>query len=290
MRLGVVGDVHLELDDVDVEQLDAKRYDALLFVGDLAAYSHRAGLSVARAIARLRTPTYVIPGNHDAANAFQMAAEVLEADVLLPLLNVGQSLRERQLATALGGAKVVGYSLHRLDAPWGPIDLVAARPHSAGGAHLAFRPHLSAAFGVDDLQASAAKLAALVDESTAEDIVFLAHNGPTGLGDRPDDIWGCDFRREGGDFGDPDLRTAIEHARARGKRVRAVVAGHMHHQLKGGGQRRWRVEQDGVLYLNAARVPRIFARGPRILRHHVELVVERDRVEAREVLLEGPNE
>ncbi len=288
LRLGVVGDVHLELDGVDVEQLDARGYDALLFVGDLAVYSHRAGLSVAREIARLTTPTYVIPGNHDAANAFQMAAEVLEADVLLPLLNVGQVVREQQLATALGGATVVGYSLHRLLAPWGRVDLVAARPHSAGGAHLAFRPHLSATYGIDDLDASAAKLTGLVDESTADEIVFLAHNGPAGLGDRPDDIWGCDFRRDGGDFGDPDLRVAVEYARERGKRVRAVVAGHMHHQLRGGGQRRWRVLRDGTLYLNAARVPRIFARGERILRHHVELVIEPDRVEAREVLLETP--
>lgn len=289
LRLGVVGDLHLDLDATDAEQLDAGGYDAILFVGDLAAYSHRAGLEVARAIAGIRTRTFVIPGNHDAANVFQMAAEVLEADVLLPLFNLGQQARERQLVSALGGAQVVGYSLHRLEAPWGPVDLVAARPHSAGGAHLAFRPHLASAFGVDDMDASAAKLVELVDRSEAAELVFLAHNGPTGLGDRPDDLWGCDFRRGGGDFGDPDLRVAIDHARRIGKRVRAVIAGHMHHQLKGGGQRRWRVERDGTLYVNAARVPRIFARGARILRHHVELVLAPDRVEAREVLLETPS-
>ena len=93
MRIGVIGDVHLELDAIDVAQLDALGYDRLFFVGDLATYSHKAGLEVARHIARLETPALVIPGNHDAANVFQMAAEVLEADVILPLLNVGQRAR-----------------------------------------------------------------------------------------------------------------------------------------------------------------------------------------------------
>jgi uncharacterized protein (TIGR04168 family) len=209
-----------------------------------------------------------------------MAAEVLEADALLPLLNLGQAARETELKGALGNAIAVGYSRHTI----GDLDVVACRPHSAGGAHLAFRPYLRDAFGVDDMEQSAARLIALVDECERE-LVFLAHNGPTGLGDRHDDIWGCDFRRDGGDFGDPDLRAAIDHAIQSGKRVRAVIAGHMHHEIKGGGQRRWRVEKDGVLFVNAARVPRIFARGRRSMRHHVELVIDGASATAREVLL-----
>jgi hypothetical protein len=39
------------------------------------------------------------------------------------------------------------------------------------------------------------------------------------LGDRKSDIWGCDFRPEEGDFGDPDLRTPVDHARPIGKSV-----------------------------------------------------------------------
>jgi uncharacterized protein (TIGR04168 family) len=288
LRLGVIGDVHLLLDQTDVEQLDARGYDALLFVGDLAAYTHRRGLGVARAISRLRTRAFVIPGNHDAGHAAQMAAEVLEANLLLPLLHVGHEARRRELASALGSALFVGYSTHRLDAPWGPITLVAARPHSAGGRHLAFRPHLAATFGVRDLEASAARLASLVDASESDELIFLAHNGPTGLGAEPHDPWGCDFRAGAGDFGDPDLRAAIDHALRCGKRVRAVVAGHMHHRLRSGGQRVWRALKDGVLHVNAARVPRIFGHEGRTLRHHVELVVTPDRVEATEVLLEGP--
>ena len=82
-------------------------------------------------------------------------------------------------------------------------------------------------------------------------------HGPAGLGDRADDIWGVDFAPGAGDHGDGDLQTAVAYAQEKGKRVTAVVAGHMHHTLKDGGQRRWHVERDGVHYVNAARVPRI---------------------------------
>lgn len=284
MRLGVIGDIHLCFDEVDVRQLDEEGYDALLFVGDLAAYSVKGGLEIARRIASLSTPTYVMPGNHDAAHVGQMAAEVLEVDALIPLLNLGQEDREAELADALRPAILTGYSRHTLEVDGRVVEIVAGRPHSAGGPRLAFRPHLDARFGVEDLEDSVRTLTALVDESEADELIFFAHNGPHGLGGKRDDIWGCDFRKEEGDFGDLDLERAIEHARRRGKRVRAVVAGHMHHALRGGGHRRWQLERDGTLYLNAARVPRIFERAGRTLRHHVELRVDADRVHAREVL------
>lgn len=280
----MVGDVHLAFDATDVEQLDALGYAAILFVGDIAGYFHRGGVETARIIATLATPTIVIPGNHDAAHVGQMAAEVLEADALVDLMQFGQPTRERDLAEALAPAVLAGYSRHRLADGDQVVDVIAARPHSAGGPRLAFRPHLAAQFGVTDFEESRRRIAARVDESDAPDVIFLAHNGPTGLGARRDDIWGCDFRESEGDFGDPDLEHAIAYAKAAGKRVRAVVAGHMHHAVRGGGTRRWRVQRDGVLYLNAARVPRIFERDGRTLRHHVELTIEPTRVRAREIL------
>lgn len=287
MRIGVIGDVHRLFDDEDIAQLDARGYDRIFFVGDLATFTHRGGLEVAQRIARLVTPALVIPGNHDAANVGQMVAEMFEANAILPLLNVGQPRRVRQLRSALGRATVAGYSVHPLEPPWGKVAVIAGRPHSAGGTHLAFRPHLKAFYDVDSMERSAAKLEALVDASEADELIFLAHNGPSGLGDRRADIWGCDFRASEGDFGDPDLERAIRYARTRGKKVRAVVAGHMHHRLRGGGERRWLLERDGTLYVNAARVPRIFRRGERKFRHHVELVLDAEKVHAREVLLES---
>ncbi|MGH8459189.1 MAG: hypothetical protein ACRESV_07555, partial [Nevskiales bacterium] len=100
-----------------------------------------------------------------------------------------------------------------------------------------------------------------------------------------DDIWGCDFRPEGGDFGDPDLRAAVEYAIALGKTVHAVIAGHMHHRLKGGGgeRRYWQIRQDGILYINAARVPRIRRRVPGQPRHHVALTLDEHGVRAEAV-------
>ncbi|MCC6874234.1 MAG: metallophosphoesterase [Sandaracinaceae bacterium] len=285
LRIGIVGDVHLLFDQEDVRLLDAQGYALLLFVGDLASYSHRGGLRVARTIGRLRTPALVMPGNHDAANVGQMAAEVLAADAIIPLVGAGQARRTHELEVALSPARAVGFSVHRVASDGLSIDIVAGRPHSAGGQHFAFRPWLRERYGVDGFEASAEKLRARVDASDAAALVFFAHTGPTGLGESRSDIWGCDFRRDEGDFGDRDLREALDHARARGKRILAVVAGHMHHALKGGGQRRWQLEDDGTLYVNAACVPRIFEKGKRRVHHHVELVIDGGRAIAQERLL-----
>ncbi|MGF1464816.1 MAG: metallophosphoesterase [Sandaracinaceae bacterium] len=289
MPVGIIGDVHLAFDEIDVRLLDEQGYDLCLFVGDLAGYFHSGGVQVGELIARLRTPTFVIPGNHDTVHVGQLAAEVLQAETLIPLLGYGHQARADELRSALSPATQVGYSRHRLSADGVTFDLIAARPHSAGGEHLAYRPYLRARYGIDDLERSATCLCELVDGASAEALVFLAHNGPTGLGASREAIWGCDFRREEGDFGDPDLRVAVDHALARGKRVLAVVAGHMHHELRGGGTRRWIERQDGVLYINAARVPRIFAdEAGEERRHHVRLRLSEETATAEEVLLSTP--
>ena len=145
--------------------------------------------------------------------------------------------------------------------------------------------HLRERFGVDSFESSAALLRRRVEQTASDRLVFFAHNGPSGLGERREDIWGCDFRKTAGDFGDADLADAIDHASRSGRRVRAVVAGHMHHQLRGGGARRWQTERDGILYVNAAQVPRIRNRRGAQHRHHVELSIGDDHAYAREVWL-----
>ena len=89
------------------------------------------------------------------------------------------------------------------------------------------------------------------------------------------------------DFGDPDLEAAIAHARGKQKQVVAIVAGHMHQSLRGGGTRTWLAERDGTLYLNAARVPRVFKERGLEKRHVVEVIVEGERATAKEVLFDG---
>jgi len=285
LRIAVVGDVHLLWSQHDVDYFNASDYDLVLFVGDLAAYAHRRALDTARSIGRVRVPALVIPGNHDGVTAAQLVAEIVGNAVLCDLFSGGQERRCRQLAAALAPLPLCGYSLHEVAARGASVTIVAARPHSMGGPRLAFRRHLAARFGVRSLEESAERLCRLVDRACGERLLFFAHNGPSGLGAAREDIWGCDFRAAAGDFGDPDLAVAIEYARAIGKRVVAVVAGHMHHRLKGGGKRAWLERRGDILYVNAARVPRILRRADPIRHHHVRLEVRGDRAEAREVLV-----
>ena len=279
VRIAVVGDVHLAFDERDVEALDGAGYDLVAFVGDLAGY-RRDGTTVARCIARLKTPALVIPGNHDAANLAHLGAETFERPRLAWLLGRGQTRRCRKLSEALAPVPLAGYSRHEVRSGTLALGLVAGRPHSQGGSFFAFARHLHADHGVKSFEGSAKLLSELVEQSPEERLVFLAHNGPTGLGNRRHDIWGCDFRREEGDWGDRDLEAAIAHARGLGKRVLAVIAGHMHHRLKGGGERRWQLEREGTLYVNAARVPRIERRGAAELRYHVRVETDGERATA----------
>jgi len=288
MRLGVVGDVHLAFGPKDVAALDAEGYDAILFVGDLAGYSHRGALKVARYIATLKTPTWVMPGNHDCMTAQQMFAEMMGHEATIAMLSGGEEARVAELREALGAAKLTGYAVAELSSD---VSMICARPHSFGGPNFAYKPYLGRAFGVENLDASGARLCDLVDEATSERLIFLAHNGPTGLGRERHDIWGCDFKRQGGDFGDQDLRDALDHARARGKRALAIVAGHMHRQLRGGGPDRTAFvrDEEGTLFINAARVPRVFkdTATQTEQRHHVALRIEGERAEAEDRLIAG---
>lgn len=279
MRIGVVGDVHLAWDDRDVSLLDAAGYDLVLFVGDLAGYGAEGAVRVAGSIAKLRTPALVLPGNHDAVTTLQLGAEVFySSELLRSVLAVGMSQRVARLRRALGSVTLCGYSLHRYEQHG--VAIVAGRPHTIGGPRVAFRRYLAQAFRVRTMQESTAKLRGLFDQCSAtETIVVLAHCGPTGLGAQRESIYGNDFRPEQGDWGDPDLADALDHARATGKRVAAVVAGHMHHRLRGGGERTWYVERDGVHHVNAARVPRRRrAADGSSERHHVQLAIDGGRV------------
>lgn len=285
-RIAVIGDVHGLWTEADRAWFDASDYDLILFVGDLASY-RRDGLEVARSIARLGKPTFLMPGNHDGVSLPHLAAEAFQVEALLPLLSLAQPARRRRLEAAAHPLVLCGYCRHSVSTSWGELSLIGARPHSMGGASIAFRSLLERLFDVHDHESSVARLCRLVDEASDE-IVFLAHNGPTGLGSERDDIWGCDFKREPEDFGDADLRAAIDYAKSKGKRVRAVVAGHMHHRVKGGGTRRWRHNHDGLEYVNAARVPRIERRRDgetQCRHHHVELKLTPTHAESEAVVV-----
>jgi len=283
VSIAVIGDVHLHWNQFDVDYFNASGYDLVLFVGDIASYMHSSALPIERAMSNLRVPALMIPGNHDAIHVGQLIAEALERPNVSARISRGQARRRRQIDRALGQVELAGYSRHTLQIGALRFSIVAARPHSMGGNRVAFRRHLREQFDVDSIADSTRRLVELVEQCDAEPIIFLAHNGPTGLGDRPEAPWGCDFRADVGDFGDPDLEAAIAHARSSGRRVLAVVAGHMHHDLKGGGQRTWQARDDhGTLYLNAAKVPRIYQDADSTWHHHVELRVSRQSAECFE--------
>ena len=98
-------------------------------------------------------------------------------------------------------------------------------------------------------------------------------------------MWGCDFKEGGGDWGDPDLDVAIQHARSIGHRVLAVFGGHMHLRTKQGEERPWKSHVDETLYVNAAKVPRIFSHENNVYRHHVSVTIGAAGISVEEVLL-----
>lgn len=280
LKVAIIGDVHGLWTDADRRWFEQSDYQLVLFVGDLATFRDD-GREVARHIARLGKPTLLMPGNHDGISLPHLAAETVGPRALVPLLSLTQHSRRRRFAEAAHPLALCGYCSHPVNTAFGEVTFIGGRPHSNGGPTLAFRSMLERLYEVDSLESSAERLERLVDDAT-DDIVFFAHNGPTGLGDRRDDLWGCDFKLEEGDWGDPDLGRAIAYARAQGKRVRAVVAGHMHQRLKGGGLRRWRERRDDTLFVNAARVPRVERPN---LHHHVSLTLTDDTSDAEPIVV-----
>ena len=283
IKIAAIGDVHHRWDAVDVAWFNDSDYDLILFVGDLGGYTHRGGLAVARSISALQKPTLVIPGNHDGVHALQLLGEIApRAKPLRRTFGHRQTRRCVALDRCLGPVTLAGYSHHAFTFGGRPLNVIAARPHTMGGPRIAFKNYMRKRFNVSTLQDSVARLTALVDRCDDAPIVFLAHNGPAGLGDTGADIWGADFNPKLGDWGDPDLTDAVAYARNSGRTVLAVVAGHMHLTTKKGKRRPWHLERDGVHYVNSARVPRHRQRDEGMVRHHVSLRITGTDVSVQE--------
>jgi uncharacterized protein (TIGR04168 family) len=282
--IGVIGDVHLHWDDSDTTFFNTAGYDLLLFVGDLAGYTQVRGLRLARALRRLQTPAMCIPGNHDGLHAFQLGAEIApRAHRLRDAFCRGQSRRCRSLDQALGPVELLAYARRRIAPAGVPLNIIVGRPHSIGGKRLACIRYLKKRYGIHSMDASVERLKFLVDVCDEAPILFLAHNGPSGLGDRANSIWGCDFREKEEDWGDRDLEEALRYASSNGRKVLGAVAGHMHRKTKSGKRRPGQVEKDGMLFVNAAEVPRHREVDGTKRRHHVKLTVSGDGIAAEDV-------
>lgn len=274
--IGIIGDLHSAWDDADVAYFNRSPYQLLLFTGDLGASTKEDGARIAKAISRLERDVLVMPGNNDAAQYSALAAELAYRQGAKSLLR-GLAGAERTPE-----AKLCGYSSHRFTIGERELTVIAGRPFSMGGPQLTFAQELAREHGVTSLEQSAERIAELIERAPTREVIVLSHNGPAGLGGAAHSMWGRDFAEPALDWGDPDLAQALEQARARGThRVLAVIAGHMHSPIRGGAERELEAVRDGTLYLNPARVPRVFEREDgHVVRHHVELTLQSDHARA----------
>lgn len=257
LTIAVVGDVHNQWDADDRAALQNLGVDLALFVGDFGNES----VEVVAEIALLDLPFAAITGNHDAwytASAWGRKHAPYNAQ---------EEDRVQQQLDLLGEAQV-GYG--KRDFPQFGLSVVGGRPFSWGGPEWRNSTFYRDRYGVGSFEESAARIVAAAKETACDTLVFLGHNGPFGLGDRPEDPCGKDWEPIGGDFGDRDLTEAISRVRDWGKTIPLVTFGHMHHNL-----RHTRTQQrqavctspEGTVYLNAAAVPRIIDSGGRRLRN-----------------------
>ncbi|KAK6944386.1 Calcineurin-like phosphoesterase domain, ApaH type [Dillenia turbinata] len=208
-------------------------------IGDLA----NENVELVRSISSLKFPKAIILGNHDCWYTQQFSNKVKD-----PV----------QLQLECLGEEHVGY--RRLDFPSLKLSVVGGRPFSCGGEGLFRKWLLSARYGVHNMDASANRIYGAASGTPEEhSIIFLAHNGPTGLGSEMSDICGRDWVYGGGDHGDPDLAQAIARLKEDDKfAIALVVFGHMHKGLAYGGVRKMIViGADQIIYLNGAIVPRV---------------------------------
>lgn len=266
-RLALVGDIHGQWDRSDVEAFNGSDHDGLLITGDLPGDRlHRDDVAMAERLAGLTKPAVWIPGNHDGPGPLDVLREALWRGIS----HRGARRMAAKMAAmeaAVGPVQTGGYSVHDV----GGVTVVVARPHAMDSRKLTFAPYLADRYGVRSLAESADRIVACIEQTTGP-YVILAHNGPHGFGKEAADPWGLSlFDR---DNGDPDLADAIARAHAAGRPPVAVVTGHMH--WNGRRPRTWQLERDGVLYVNAARVPRV-SRG---LRRHVALTLSEDGARA----------
>jgi len=247
-RCLIVGDLHGCWGEEDTAFLESYAHDLVLFVGDLGDED----VEIVADIGAIPVRKGVILGNHDAWQSF--SAKRPTARLLASLEELGRDH--------------LGYA--RREIPAAGLTLIGARPFSWGGADMRSPELYGELYGVRSMEESAQRIAALADEAESRDIVILAHNGPRGLGSNPAAIYGKDFgRHPGGDWGDRDLAWAIEQIEAGGRRVRAVIAGHMHDRLSvpRGKLRRRFVRRGETAFLNPAVVPRLRRRDGADLRH-----------------------
>ena len=247
IKIAVVGDVHDRWEAEDGLALKHLGIDLVLFVGDFGNES----VEVIRQVASLDIPKAVILGNHDAWYTASVWGQKQA-----PYDRTKEDRVQQQLE--LLGESHVGYG--KLDFPQFNLSVVGGRPFSWGGKDWKNKDFYRDRYNVTSFAESTTKIVAAAKETAYDNLIFIGHNGPTGLGDRPEDTCGRDWKPLGGDHGDPDLAEAIDKVYTLGKSIPLVTFGHMHHSLRHRKDRLRTIinsSLSGTIYLNSACVPRI---------------------------------
>lgn len=247
IKIAVVGDVHDGWEAEDELALKHLGVDLVLFVGDFGNES----VEIVRQIASLDIPKATILGNHDAWYTASVWGQKQA-----PYDRTKEDRVQQQLD--LLGESHVGYG--KLDFPQFNLSVVGSRPFSWGGTEWKNKDFYRDRYNINNFPESTTRILAAAQETAYDTIIFIGHNGPTGLGDRPEDTCGKDWQPLGGDHGDPDFAEAIDKVHTLGKSIPLVTFGHMHHSLRHRKDRLRTIintSPEETIYLNSACVPRI---------------------------------
>lgn len=289
MKIAIIGDIHGYWNNDDVSFFNNSEYDFILFTGDLPNLIHTKSKTLTKSISKLTIPAFIIAGNHDSVNLFQLIAELKNWNFLKKVLSINQKKKYENLQKSLYPAKMDAYNHFSLAKENQKIDLMLGRPLSGGGGALNSPVLLKKKYSIESLGLSSDKMKALIDISKNGILIVLAHNGPFGLGGNPEDIWGNDFNRNPKDLGDPDLENALNYAQTKNFQKIIVIAGHMHHKIhrKNASERSRKkiMRKENIIYLNCAKVPRIkkIDLAFPAAHYHYELAIEKDFLEIAEI-------
>lgn len=255
-RVVCVGDMHDDWGATDEAAVGALRPDVVLFVGDYGNENVEVVRRIAEFAGGVDFFVGAVLGNHD--GFFSMS-------------HTGRNYcpydanKEDRVREQMELLEPFNPSYRSLEAKEGPLPLsvVGGRPLTWGGPYWKHAQFYREYFKVYGMSQSADIIKEAAVAAAEKTLLFVSHNGPTGLGKLPSDPCGKDWGEKiGGDYGDSDLRDGIEAARRVGKAVPLVVFGHMHHRLRHGGLRTMlKTERDGesgevTVMLDAAVVPR----------------------------------
>ncbi|GBF51569.1 calcineurin-like phosphoesterase family protein [Leptospira ryugenii] len=256
MKFALIGDIHGFWSEKDTEYFNQSEYSALFFTGDLGWFRWNGNLSPKFKFQNLKKRAFLIPGNWDGTNLIGILGEVFNHSFLKRWGSIGYQKRMKHLSEICRPVPVLGYSSIVLSEE-ADLALIVTRPHAMGGG-FSFNRNISQYHLVANMEESLIKLKKIIDTTKQKNLFFLSHNGPKGLGSARTSMYGADFKKEGGDFGDEDLSFAIQYAKEIGKKVPAVLSGHMHHGIPSlQKERESLLYKEGTFYINGAKVPRI---------------------------------